>query len=313
LGAAIGLGCAPRAAISAESARPLAQDSVLLEISGKRMTVDGQDVTAETLRPALAKRGKATALVLRAGSDADSWLLGEALGSLSALQTTKLRLEIDDVRLEMEREGHLDAKLHATIVVDGEERKIWRVDDTSGKFQDLGGWTPGDPASEQSARDELARACSTDCRVVLEVADKPIVPALRAWQPIGNRLKGSFSVSAQTEPSPANERSGASLGPTRVKGRLAPALIQAVVRANFGELRACYEQGLARNPELRGRLIPRFVIGQYGKVTNVADDGSDVPDEGVRECALRAFYQLTFPAPASGIVIVVYPIQLEPG
>jgi hypothetical protein len=56
----------------------------------------------------------------------------------------------------------------------------------------------------------------------------------------------------------------------------------------------------------------RFVIGRDGTVTNVADGGSDLADAGVRACVLKAFYDLRFPKPHGGIVVVVYPIFLAP-
>ena len=60
-------------------------------------------------------------------------------------------------------------------------------------------------------------------------------------------------------------------------------------------------------------IAVRFVIGRDGKVSNVADGGSDIPDPEVRDCVLKAFYQFEFPQPEGGIVTVVYPIMLAPG
>jgi len=48
------------------------------------------------------------------------------------------------------------------------------------------------------------------------------------------------------------------VGP-RSHRRLEPALIQAIVRAAYGEFRACYEQGLARDPTLQGRVVTKPV------------------------------------------------------
>jgi hypothetical protein len=44
----------------------------------------------------------------------------------------------------------------------------------------------------------------------------------------------------------------------RVSGRLAPEVIQRIVRANFGQARACYEDGLRRDPNLRGMVRVRY-------------------------------------------------------
>ncbi len=103
------------------------------------------------------------------------------------------------------------------------------------------------------------------------------------------------------------------MGATSVSGRLPPEVIQRIVRQNYGRFRMCYEQGLARNPNLEGRVSVRFVIGRDGSVSNVANGGSDIPDSGVVNCVVRAYYGLSFPQPEGGIVTVVYPIMFSPG
>jgi hypothetical protein len=112
---------------------------------------------------------------------------------------------------------------------------------------------------------------------------------------------------------------------TQVSGRLAPEEIQRIVRTNFGAFRACYEEGLKRNPKLEGRVNVRFVIGKDGRVTQAgapADlapkPGSQappprMPDEKVVACIVGAFEKLVFPAPDSGMVTVVYPINFSSG
>jgi hypothetical protein len=103
------------------------------------------------------------------------------------------------------------------------------------------------------------------------------------------------------------------MGATSVSGRLPPEVIQRIVRQNYGRFRMCYEEGLARNPNLEGRVSVRFVIGRDGSVSNVANGGSDLPDNGVVQCVVRAYYGLSFPQPEGGIVTVVYPIMFAPG
>ena len=90
-------------------------------------------------------------------------------------------------------------------------------------------------------------------------------------------------------------------------------MIQEAVRGHYASFRKCYEEGLGRNAELKGRVSARFVIGLDGSVTNVANGGSDLPDAAVISCVLQAFYGIRFPQPKGGIVTVVYPIMLEPG
>jgi pSer/pThr/pTyr-binding forkhead associated (FHA) protein len=98
---------------------------------------------------------------------------------------------------------------------------------------------------------------------------------------------------------------------TQVSGRLPPEAIQRVVRMSHGRFRACYEGGLRSNPNLRGRVLVRFVIGRDGAVHS-ASGGGDLADGAVTSCITAAFYGLTFPSPEGGIVTVTYPILLEP-
>jgi len=109
------------------------------------------------------------------------------------------------------------------------------------------------------------------------------------------------------------------VGPTHTEpekkstGRLPPEVIQKIVRENYGTFRKCYEAGLGRNRDLRGRVSARFVIERDGLVSNVTNGGSDIPDPEVTACILNAFHGLRFPQPEGGTVTVVYPIMLEPG
>ena len=97
-----------------------------------------------------------------------------------------------------------------------------------------------------------------------------------------------------------------------MNGRLPPEVIQRIVRANFGRFRGCYERGLDRSPSLRGRVEARFLIGRDGNVAVASSGASDLPDEQVVSCVVRAFTTLSFPEPTGGTVTVVYPLAFSP-
>jgi hypothetical protein len=97
-----------------------------------------------------------------------------------------------------------------------------------------------------------------------------------------------------------------------VNGRLQREIIQRIVRQNFGRFRFCYESGLRANPSLQGRVIVKFTIDRSGSVGLSSDAGGDLPDRTVTQCVVRAFADLSFPAPDGGMVTVVYPIVLNP-
>jgi len=97
-----------------------------------------------------------------------------------------------------------------------------------------------------------------------------------------------------------------------VTGRLGAEAIQRVVRANFGRFRLCYQNGLARNPTLEGRVTTRFLIARDGSVAYAADGGSDMSDANIVSCVVGGFSNLSFPEPAGGTVTVEYPIAFSP-
>jgi hypothetical protein len=105
---------------------------------------------------------------------------------------------------------------------------------------------------------------------------------------------------------------GPRYGDPHSNGHLPPEVIQRIVRQNDGRYRFCYEKALQANPNLQGRVTVRFLIDRGGAVAVASDAGSDIPDEGVRKCVVTAFTSLSFPAPESGVVTVVYPIAFNP-
>ena len=95
-------------------------------------------------------------------------------------------------------------------------------------------------------------------------------------------------------------------------GRLAPAVIQGIVRSNFSAFRACYEKGLGRSSQLHGKVTVRFAIDASGRVAYARDEGSNLPDPEVVSCVVSGYSALRFPAPEGGVVTVVYPIDFAP-
>jgi hypothetical protein len=138
---------------------------------------------------------------------------------------------------------------------------------------------------------------------------EPTPAATPAPLPTTPLAKKRYAIDNGTaKPSPPRLRFGA----LTVSGRLPPEVVQRIIRPNFGRFRMCYEQALATNPELKGRVSVRFVIGRDGTVSNVSDGGSDLPSENMIGCVMSAFMGLAFPRPEGGIVTVVAPLLFEP-
>lgn len=87
-----------------------------------------------------------------------------------------------------------------------------------------------------------------------------------------------------------------------------------MVRSHFGPMRACYEDGLRRDPKLTGRVAVRFVIERDGHVgdAHVDAESSSMPDPVAEECIAAAFAGIVSPPPNGGIITVVYPIVFAP-
>jgi len=99
-----------------------------------------------------------------------------------------------------------------------------------------------------------------------------------------------------------------------VKGALDKDIIRRIVRAHINEVRYCYNQGLARDPALKGKVSISFTIGPTGKVSIATVADSTLSDENVANCIAKAVKRWTFPKPiGGGVVVVTYPFVLEPG
>lgn len=104
---------------------------------------------------------------------------------------------------------------------------------------------------------------------------------------------------------------------TRTKGRPPPALspddVRRRVRAHISEVWACYKQGLARDPQLTGRVSVQFQIDARGAVKRAEVVGSTIADPAVGACIVKAARRWRFPRPTGGHAEFTYPFVLEPG
>jgi hypothetical protein len=299
---------------------------ILVEVSGEHVRVDGKDVAAGSteLLKALSRPGwGSTQLVVRADALAIDVTVAKVLTEAPRALVARVRLELGELQLDLVTHHATRVRTTQTLVamVTAEQGELWSVDTKNGAFSGPRLWSVGQAASEGAARDQFSQLCEpSPCRVALDLAPTtPLRAALRSWKHIDPEGKSQLDLSlhgllhAPAEGAPTDPAQATAPGaPTYIRGSYSPSLVQTIVRAGFRNFRKCYEDGLGRNRELRGRVTARFVIGRDGLVSNVADGGSSMPDEQVQECILKAYYQLRFPPPARGIVTVVYPIKLEP-
>lgn len=326
---------APPTALVASS--PVAPGAVEAQVQGDAVWLAGATYEGDELSARLGeRRGAAVVLSVRVAPEASDKALAEVLEAAPKAGFEEVWLERAGETLTLATSSG-DAR--AQIIA-------WRSNDrlvgydmraAEGVSGILGPFEIATEEGRKALRAQLARACQDPCRAELDVlpeASPHMWQTLSAWQQSAGSVTTVSSRVVAIVPRPSSSKPPASpaasasppgaapppaappkvkLGATTVSGRLPPRVIQHIVRSNFEKLRTCYEAGLGRNSELTGRVTARFVIDRTGKVSNVADGGSDIPDPEVKSCVLKAMYTLEFPPPANGIVTVVYPIVFAPG
>jgi hypothetical protein len=98
---------------------------------------------------------------------------------------------------------------------------------------------------------------------------------------------------------------------TDVTGGLPRETVKRIIRANFPRFRACYEQGLKKDPGLRGTVAVRFIVDTTGAVESAGLSGGTLSDAQVSSCVLGVYRTLSFPEPEGGKVMVAYPIDFQ--
>jgi hypothetical protein len=84
--------------------------------------------------------------------------------------------------------------------------------------------------------------------------------------------------------------------------------IRRVIRENINAFRACYERELNRNPDLQGKIVLEWDIGERGRVMRGKVSSNDMGNKSVGECILDRLKTLTFPEPpTANEVTVSYP------
>ena len=102
-------------------------------------------------------------------------------------------------------------------------------------------------------------------------------------------------------------------GETVVGGGLGQDIIGQIIEQYLNQIRYCYEKGLNATPNLRGKLMVRFVIARTGRVSKAAVSRHNLNNKSVRACVLDVIRSISFPEPVGGgIVEVSYPFVFSP-
>lgn len=99
---------------------------------------------------------------------------------------------------------------------------------------------------------------------------------------------------------------------TEVDGGLDKEAIARVIRQQLGQIRYCYERQLSANPDLYGKILVKFTIGNTGAVVAQAVGNTSLNNAMVEGCILRRIAGWQFPTPKGGTnVLVTYPFLFK--
>jgi RNA polymerase sigma factor (sigma-70 family) len=96
-----------------------------------------------------------------------------------------------------------------------------------------------------------------------------------------------------------------------VRGSLEKDAVERVVADHINEVKWCYEQERAKNPQLRGRVSVQFTIAETGAVSESKVLSATTANAPLETCVARCPRRWQFPKPGdSGPVTVTYPFEL---
>lgn len=89
--------------------------------------------------------------------------------------------------------------------------------------------------------------------------------------------------------------------------------IVTTVKAHVGDIKACYEDALKEDSELKGKLVIEFTVGSDGKVISTRKVESNMKSAKMEGCVLGKAKTWPFPKPKGvGNVVFPYPFDLTP-
>jgi hypothetical protein len=97
----------------------------------------------------------------------------------------------------------------------------------------------------------------------------------------------------------------------KCNGKVPPELEQ-MLRVRGSQARRCYNQALANDSSLKGKVTLEVRIGPSGNVCSVNVASNDMGSPGVANCAANIFRNGTYAAPHGGCVVANVPLSFVP-
>lgn len=101
-----------------------------------------------------------------------------------------------------------------------------------------------------------------------------------------------------------------SSGTAQVMGSIDKELVRKVIQEHAAQIRYCYEQQLALNPKLSGKVAIKWIINADGSATGAQVDGGSttLQDAKVHQCMMARIVSWEFPKPkGGGMAVITYP------
>lgn len=96
-------------------------------------------------------------------------------------------------------------------------------------------------------------------------------------------------------------------------GGLDAYVVQATIAKYLNQVRACYEQGLQKNPGLTGKVTVNFEVAGNGSVNYSRVHSSTLGNAQVEKCITTKMMNWVFPKPRGGVKVPIkYPFLLRP-
>jgi hypothetical protein len=99
-------------------------------------------------------------------------------------------------------------------------------------------------------------------------------------------------------------------GPSTVMGSIDKELIRKVIQDHASQIRYCYEQELALNPRLQGKVAIKWVIHAEGTASDaqVEPGATTLDNDRVQQCMMSRITSWQFPKPkGGGVAVITYP------
>ncbi len=100
---------------------------------------------------------------------------------------------------------------------------------------------------------------------------------------------------------------------SKVTGSLSKGEVWEVIQKHNGQIQACYERQLGKNPGLAGKLTFEWIVKTNGSVGTVKEANNTLGDSAVSKCVSGVIKKMKFPRPKGGEVEIVFPWIFKAG